>query len=59
MVRYAIQETELEKVEKFQICTVSESSARTLIVLDSGADTSLLPQSMASVVAQVVLAKLC
>ena len=47
VVRYVIKEAELEKVEKFPICTVSEGSSRTLIVLDSGADISLLPQPMA------------
>ena len=37
-------------MEKFQICTVTDCSRKTLIVLDSGADAdiSLLPQSMAS-----------
>ena len=30
-----------------KVCAVSEANTRTLIVLDSGADISLLPQAMA------------
>ena len=45
--RYALPEMEVESVKTFCICTVKEQNHRALIVLDSGADISLLPQSMA------------
>ena len=45
--RYALTEAELEPTETFYVCTVRESQQKTLIVLGSGADISLLPQSMA------------
>ena len=48
VIRYSIAEEEMKKDGVFQVCTVSEANVRTLIVLDSGADSSLLPQTMAN-----------
>ena len=46
--RYSLPAREEEKVEFFSVCTVQETERKMLIVLDSGADISLLPKSMSS-----------
>ena len=46
--RYSLPPQAEEKVEQFSVCAVQEMEKQMLIVLDSGADCSLLPKSMSS-----------